>query len=401
MADVGVSEGTVIDGKYRLERLLGRGGMGAVYAARHLTLGELYAIKFVAPGPGDRDEAHARFRREAKSAALLTSDHVAKVMDVGVHGDDELYIVMEHLDGMDLDVLARQRGRLPVAEASELVIQACRALEEAHDKGIIHRDIKLANLFLTTSHGEPLLKVLDFGVSKTVGADMTHTAAVLGSPKYMSPEQMDDPRAVDARTDVWSLGVVLYRLVSGRLPFDGETLGRICMAVMREPPPPLLEVQPSVPPGFAAIVDRCLAKDRAQRFASVRELSAALAPFAAMGAVAPAASLLEPPDAATLVDPTVLATSNRVDTTQNRTWSKTGVGELSSPTTAAPVWRSTAALVVGLGAIFAVLLAVSAAAVFRARGRAADADLATASGPVPPAPVTALAAPTEAATRTA
>ena len=374
MHDVGVSQGTVVDGKYRLERLLGRGGMGTVWAARHLTLGELYAIKFVTPGPGDRDEAHARFRREAKAAAQLASDHVAKVMDVGVHGDDELYIVMEHLDGMDLDAFARKRGAMSPGEAAACVVQACSALAEAHDKSIIHRDIKLANLFVTTSHGAPMLKVLDFGVSKTVGADMTSTSAVLGSPKYMSPEQMDDPRAVDGRTDVWSLGVVLYRLVAGRLPFDGETLGRICMAVMRESPPPLASVRAGLPPGFVAIVDRCLEKDRARRFASVGELATALAPFVThVPPPDPSVASIEAPEAATVVAATVLSPP-KIDASQNRSWSKTGDQEVVPAAGATAGFPSGVGIVAGVGAIVVMVSVLGAAVAYRARVQRAAAE---------------------------
>ena len=199
-------------GKYHLQEMLGKGGMGAVYAARHVTLDGLFAIKFLTPGALERDEAHARFRREARAAATLTNEHVAKVCDVGVH-EDELYIVMEHLEGKDLGALVKERGALPVGEAAHYVVQACAALEEAHEHGIVHRDVKLANLFVTQRLGMPFIKVLDFGIAKTLGVgDMTRTAAMLGSPEYMSPEQMNDPRTVDGRSDIWSLGVVLYRL---------------------------------------------------------------------------------------------------------------------------------------------------------------------------------------------
>ncbi|HRH00094.1 MAG TPA: serine/threonine-protein kinase, partial [Polyangiaceae bacterium] len=397
--------GTVIDGRYRLERLLGRGGMGAVYAARHLTLGELYALKFVSPGPGDRDEAHARFRREAKSAALLTSDHVAKVIDVGVHGDDDLYIVMEHLDGTDLEILARRRGRVSVEEASTYVLQACEALAEAHAKNIVHRDIKPANLFLTTSHGEPLLKVLDFGVSKTLGADMTQTAAILGSPKYMSPEQMDDPRSVDGRTDVWSLGVVLYRLVSGRLPFEGDTLGRVCMAVMRDPTPSLSAAGLPLPAGFVAVVERCLEKDRDRRFATVAALADALAPYAA----APgrfAQSLddgevtrpVEPVSAAASVPPGAPPATDFA-TSQHRVRT---AAELHEPS-AAPPWRSGVVLVGGALAVVTALVGVGTANAVRERQRAAasaaEAPAPSVAEPTPsPTPNAAVVSPGPVAT---
>jgi eukaryotic-like serine/threonine-protein kinase len=293
-----VCSGDVVADKYRVERLLGRGGMGYVVSARHLSLDELFAIKFLrraATTAGARggladEDAVARFRREAKACAVLKNDHVARVFDVGVHGD-EPFIVMEHLDGRDLGALTRDgRTVIKTGDACDYIIQACEGLAEAHALGIVHRDIKLPNLFLTkTSSGAPLLKVLDFGVSKTmagsasaVESDMTHTATVLGSPKYMSPEQMNDPRHVDERTDIWSLGICLYRLLSGVAPFDADTIGRLCTMVLHEQPVPIADFRPDlgIAPHVEAVIATCLQKDRAYRFANVAELAAALAPFA-------------------------------------------------------------------------------------------------------------------------
>lgn len=289
-----VSAGDVVAEKYRVERLLGRGGMGYVVAARHLTLDQLVAIKFLRKSALSDEEALARFRREAKACVRLKGEHVAKVFDVGVHGE-EPFIVMEHLEGSDLGALTKlpdapapasasgtSKGRvLPAAEACDYILQACEALAEAHAIGIVHRDIKLPNLFLTrAANGRGLLKVLDFGVSKTVTeGDVTQTAAVLGSPKYMSPEQMNDPRHVDGRTDIWSLGVCLYRLLSGYAPFDGDTIGRLCTMVLHEPHVRLSDLRPDLPPALDAVVACCLQKDRVHRFANVAELAAALAPF--------------------------------------------------------------------------------------------------------------------------
>jgi len=280
-----VSAGDVVAEKYRVERLLGRGGMGYVVAARHLSLDQLVAIKFLRRHAVTDADALARFRREAKACVRLKNDHVARVFDVGVH-DEEPFIVMEHLEGADLAATMRQRPTLPVAEACDYVIQACEALAEAHALGIIHRDVKLPNLFLArTPGGMPLLKVLDFGVSKTIaggqeGGDVTQTAAVLGSPKYMSPEQMNDPRSVDARTDIWSLGVCLHRVLGGVAPFDGDTIGRLCTAVLHEQPRPLLDLRPDCPPALASAIAVCLQKHRDLRFANVAELAASLVPYA-------------------------------------------------------------------------------------------------------------------------
>jgi serine/threonine-protein kinase len=285
MTTASVEPGDILAGKYRIERVLGTGGMGYVVAARHLQLDQMVAMKFLRKAVVEDSEAARRFLREAKAVVKLRNHHIAKVYDVGTLETGEPYIVMEHLDGCDLAALAKQRGIIPACEAVEYVMQACEALGEAHALGIVHRDIKLANLFVTQGPaGNVLVKVLDFGISKTnpfgeSEHDMTRTASMLGSPRFMSPEQMRDPRAVDGRTDIWSLGVVLYRLVSGRSPFEAETLGHLLSMVMHEPERPLSELCPDLPPGFEHVVARCLQKDPAARFSNVAELAFALAPF--------------------------------------------------------------------------------------------------------------------------
>ncbi|MET0795393.1 MAG: serine/threonine-protein kinase [Polyangiaceae bacterium] len=279
-----VYAGQILGGKYRVDRVLGAGGMGMVVAATHLHLDERIAIKFLLPEALANPEAVARFGREAKAAVKIRGEHVARVIDVGTFDNGAPYMVMEHLDGRDLSSLIHERGALPPSDAVDAILQACEALAEAHALGIVHRDLKPANLFMTRRpDGTPSVKVLDFGISKLTapGADhsMTKTTAIMGSPLYMSPEQMTASRHVDARTDIWALGVVLYELLTGRVPFRAETLPEICGLILTAAPAPVRDFSPGVPEGLQAVVLHCLQKDRERRFANVSQVAQALAPF--------------------------------------------------------------------------------------------------------------------------
>ena len=280
-------EGELLGGKYRIERVLGVGGMGIVVAARHEQLGQLVAIKFVREDTFGQADAAERFLREARAAAKLKSQHVARVLDVGTLDSGAPYMVMEFLDGRDLGQVLSDDGPLAVDKAALLLLQACEAVAEAHGAGVVHRDIKPQNLFLThTVGGSPHLKVLDFGVSKagdlmTGGkANLTATRAMLGSPLYMSPEQMRSSRDVDARVDIWGLGVVLFELLTGRWPFEAESLPELCIKVATDPPQSLERFRPDAPEGICAAIARCLEKDPAKRFRSADELAAQLEPYA-------------------------------------------------------------------------------------------------------------------------
>jgi eukaryotic-like serine/threonine-protein kinase len=286
MSDAPVSPGDILAGKYRVDRVLGVGGMGVVVQATHMQLEQRVALKFMLPAAMASAEVAGRFLREARLAVKLRSEHVAKVMDVGTLESGSPYIVMEYLEGTDLDQLLKKHGPLPFADAAEYVIQACDAIAEAHALGIVHRDLKPANLFLARrADGAPLIKVLDFGISKAsplsegAGA-MTKTGTLMGSPYYMSPEQMRSAKNVDARSDVWSMGVVLYQILTARLPFDADTLGDIMVQVLTDDPVAISTLRPDTPHALQALVSRCLQRDRNARAQSVGEIAAALAPHA-------------------------------------------------------------------------------------------------------------------------
>ncbi len=276
---VGPPPDSVLLGKYRVEATLGFGAMGIVLKARHVALDEEVAIKLIREDVA-LDEANVeRFIREAKSAVKLKSEHVARIRDVGTFDDGKPYMVMELLQGVDLGRMLQEAQRIPRPFAVDLVLQACDAVAEAHSLGIIHRDLKPTNLFVTNRpDGSPLLKVLDFGISKaprSAELALTQTASMLGTPTYMSPEQMRSARTVDPRSDIWSLGTVLYELVEGHPPFEAKNFAELCVQVTTEPPRPMAVAQE-----VSAIVHRALAKDLGARYQSVAELGLALVPFA-------------------------------------------------------------------------------------------------------------------------
>lgn len=285
---MGVVPGDVIVGKYRVERILGQGGMGVVVAAVHVHLDERVAIKLLRPEGVAKNEAAERFMREAKAAVKIKSQHVAKVLDVGVMDDGRPYMVMEYLEGRDLGEELDRNGPMAEAVAVDYVLQACDALAEAHKRGIVHRDLKPSNLFLCKNQKPPIVKLLDFGVSKfkdnsllaNTSPSLTAEAALLGTPYYMSPEQIRSAKDVDERADVWALGVILYELISGRVPFDGESATSVLAAICGDKPKPLHEVCKTVSADVSEIVGACLAKNLAERMPNVRELVRALAAVA-------------------------------------------------------------------------------------------------------------------------
>lgn len=283
------TQGSVFARKYVIERLLGRGGMGAVFVARHQVLGQRFAIKFLLGDRSRTSEAVQRFLNEAQNAATLQSEYVARVTDADVDGSLP-YMVMEYLEGQDLAEVLHQRGALPVAEAVDLVLQALEGVALAHERHIIHRDLKPSNLFLSTrADGSRVVKVLDFGISKALSSEqaaLTSTKGFLGSPTYVAPEQLRSAKTVDHRVDVWAMGVILYELVTNASPFPGMTLGEVFSQILELRPASFSELGITAPPGFEQVVFRCLEKAREHRLPSCLELAAALAPFAPPHALA-------------------------------------------------------------------------------------------------------------------
>jgi serine/threonine protein kinase len=288
-----VREGRVLAGRYRIGNVLGTGAMGTVVAAHHLLLDERVAIKFLSPAALRSEDAVARFLGEARAAVRIQSPHVVRVFDVATLDGGAPYIVMECLDGCDLGEWLKLRGPLPVEWAVDFILQACHALADAHSRGVIHRDVKPANLFAVHRGGVVhCIKVLDFGISKAAEAASTPDRAgarsrrassgrqpAIGSPCYMSPEQMEGAPDVDARADIWALGVTLCELLTGELPFVGDSLNHVYSTIQSGARPRLRGMAPHVPPGLEAVLARCLQTDRARRHSAVAELAGALAPF--------------------------------------------------------------------------------------------------------------------------
>ena len=281
------SGGELLAGKYRVERIIGEGGMGIVLAAEHEALRQKVAIKLLRSNALEHTDVLGRFLREGRAAVSLRSEHVARVLDVGNLEDGRPFIVMERLEGQDLGDVIDRGQTIPIPVVVDYVMQACEAVAEAHAAGIIHRDLKPKNLFLTHAvHGRPLVKVLDFGISKIDPGraqeelQLTRTTEVIGSPSYMSPEQLRSARNVDTRTDIWALGVILYELLTGRLPFYAETVTELVLVVVTEQEPPIRSLRGEVPDALAMIVHRCLMKRPEDRFQSVVELVQALEPYA-------------------------------------------------------------------------------------------------------------------------
>jgi eukaryotic-like serine/threonine-protein kinase len=274
--------GDVIAQKYRLEDIAGEGGMGIVYAAEHVVLKQRVAVKVLLPDAAGSEAMVERFAREARAAARIVSEHVARVLDAGSLSTGAPFLVMEFLEGCDLEELAALQKTLPVRDVVEYAVQALDGLAHAHAVGIVHRDLKPANLFLSCRpDGSNAIKIVDFGISKTGKTEDKRLTGqhVLGSPVYMSPEQLRNAHDIDPRADLWSLGVVMYELLAGRPPFDGEGVGEVFAAILEQSPVPLSQLCPNVPPALADVIDKCLRRDPEDRWSNAAELARALAPF--------------------------------------------------------------------------------------------------------------------------
>jgi eukaryotic-like serine/threonine-protein kinase len=276
--------GTIVGGKYRIDGFLGTGGMGVVLSATHLELDSPVAIKIVRDDFAANEAVVSRLLFEARAVARMQSVHVVRVLDVERLPNGAPYIVMEKLRGGDLAALLEQRASLPVAEAIGYVLQACEGLIEAHGLGIVHRDLKPENLFLAATPEGIVLKILDFGISKDIGTairegsrtTLTKGGAAIGSPAYMAPEQIRSAPNLDARADIWSLGTILFELLTGRCPFEAETVALMYQKVLTEDPPSLIDILPNAPSELNTIIQLCLRKDPEDRFQTVQELATAL-----------------------------------------------------------------------------------------------------------------------------
>jgi eukaryotic-like serine/threonine-protein kinase len=282
------SPGDTVGGKYRIEAQCGRGGLAVVYSAVHEELDRRVAIKVLLPEWAGDAEVVERFVREGRTATRVKSEHCVRIFDVGRLESGAPYLVLEFLEGHNLEQVVDNWGAIAPPTAIDWVLQAAEAIGEAHSLGVIHRDIKPANLFLTRRpDGSASIKVIDFGLSKLSererqpGRDgkITLPTDVMGSPHYMAPEQLRGARGSDERVDIWALGAVLYELVTGRPPFAGETVPEICASVLTQPVPPMSVHRPNIPPGLERVVARCLAKDPGARFGRIAELAYAAAPF--------------------------------------------------------------------------------------------------------------------------
>jgi serine/threonine-protein kinase len=367
-----LSPGQLVTSNVQLVQKLGEGGMGAVWVADHLTLHTRVAVKFMSQQLAMDGAANARFSREAAAAAQIKSPHVVQSYDHGVTAEGTSFIVMELLEGEDLGERIKGQGPLSMRDTGEILSQCCKALARAHALGIVHRDIKPDNIFLVNTEEDIFVKILDFGIAKisdpAAGFQMTSTGAMMGTPYYMSPEQFVNSKAVDGRADLWSLAVVVYHCLTGRVPFDGDTFPALCIAVDKGEFPPATQVMPALPPQLDAWFAKALSRNPADRFASARDLAESF--HALLGDPSAARmSMVSVPDVSPLA---VTGIVPEVPTFDG-----------ASVTASSPQGRSGFRVAVVLGLSAVLLLAIAVAVLLVAFGQQAE-----------PAPLVADSAPT-------
>lgn len=379
MPTLPVGLGETFADKYRLDRVIGEGGMGIVVLAHHLELDQPVAIKFLLDSMAQSPEGAERFRREARAAARIQSDHVARVYDVGVIENGNRYMVMEYLRGHDLAREIANQGGLPIAYATRLMLEALEAIVEAHAAGIIHRDLKPANIYLAErSDGRVRVKVLDFGISKSIGTtssaelSLTTTSAWIGSPLYMAPEQMQSARSVDHRADIWSMGAIFYEILAGVPPFLAESLPQLCTMLLTVDAAPVSRKRPEVPADLESIVMRCLSRDPNLRYQHATEVLEALQAFAStisganQGALSQPARLsfhgsdTLPIEALAQSGPTGSLPETRISTGTAVAWAEPRSSSLTgSSAEGSPPSRRGLGLGLGLGAVLMASIAVA------------------------------------------
>ena len=396
--DGNLHEGDVVAGKYRVERVLGTGGMGIVVAAHHIGLDTRIAIKFLRPELAANRDAVARFMSEARSAVRIKSEYVARVFDVGTLESGAPYMVMEYLEGGDLATWLEKRGALAIDQAVEFMLQVCVAAADAHALGIVHRDLKPANFFCARrSDGQLSIKVLDFGISKVTGGDssgqvlsVTRTNSLMGSPLYMSPEQLRSPKDVDAQTDIWAIGASLYELLTATVPFYGDSIAMLALKLETQTPPPLRGLRPEIPSALEAVVLKCLERDRSQRYQNVAELAVALLPFA------PRSSRAQVERISAIIRTTGLATTGMSLPPSRQAPAGDGAGSIPPVGSTRSSMNRTKQLT-GIAGIFMVLGGVAAFGYVALRNKPTETAAGTANGSAHVAAVNSASAASESA----
>jgi eukaryotic-like serine/threonine-protein kinase len=385
VADVPIGE--LLAGRYRVERVLGCGGFGAVYMATDSVIGRNVAIKVLAQQHIHSEDTKERFLREARALAVLQGEHGAQLHDVGVLADGRPFLSMEYLQGHDLQEELRKRGPLPVIQAVRTVVDVCRGLAAAHAQGIVHRDLKPQNIFWAfRPDGTHVTKLLDFGVARVAQATpLTQSGAWVGTPRFMSPEQLMSPGSVDTRADIWALGVVLYEILTAKPIFDASSAAQYASKVLTERPVPLRARMHSLDAALEAVVDRCLQQEPARRFQSVVELANALLPFSGGAAPLSSAAGSSPQRALALSAPPVDAASTIAGPPRAPMVApQTTAGPLVAAPRDAPA-RGSMGVALGLGGVTLGLLAIAAlgavALVMRQQERAAQLSAPPSSSP--------------------